>query len=139
MISIKEAAKFIFDSRLPLHIRNLIIPIKKVFTFSTERANRIVRFRDLVLDYKAGMSVEKIEEKYGCSRHTIYRYIETAGLDKRGRHAPHADKWPAAKAMYLGNKPIAEISARLGVSPAWISKKAAEDKILRRKFAKRRN
>lgn len=135
MFTLKTAADYIRTSRAPIRFFAFVKQIKRIFTFTQERANRLVRYVELVRDYKQGKPVRDIETKYGCSRNTVLRYARLADLPKRPRHFDPKVR-SAVIALYKEGRPIAEISARLGVSKAYISNAASEEGINRVKFKK---
>lgn len=131
------AAEYLRTSKAPRAFFAFVKQVKRIFTFHHERANRLVRYVEIVRDYKRGSLVQDIEGKYGCSRQTILRYARAADLPKRPKHFDPKIR-SATIALYKQGKPIAEIQARLGVSQAYISKTATEEGINRRNFAKSR-
>lgn len=118
------AALFTKAERLPVLLRRLLFATARVISFTTEQNNRLRRFVRVVNDYKGGMPVNQIVEKYGCSKGTVLRYARLAGLPKRPK-ATFGPKVEAACITMLDLKaPYAEIAAKLGVSEAWISQVA---------------
>ena len=133
--TLKDAAKYWMSSRPTKAFIAFVAQVRRIFTFTEERANRLQRFPKLVEDYINGVPVADIEAKYGCSRNTVLRYARMAGLDKRPRR--DADRRRGIVALYQSGVPVAQIAARMGVSPALVSKIATEEGINRRQFAKR--
>jgi hypothetical protein len=130
------AAEYLRTSKAPRPFFTFVAQIKRIFTFTQERANRLVRYVEIMRAYKRGALVQDIVGKYGCSKSTVLRYARIADLPKRPRHFDPKIR-AATIALYRQGKPIAEIQARLGVSQAYISKTATEEGINRRKFSKR--
>lgn len=83
IFTLKDAAEYFKTAKAPQGFLALIRQIKNIFTFPQERANRLKRYGEVTKAYKDGMMITDIENKYGCSRHTIYRYAKLAGLPKR--------------------------------------------------------
>ena len=131
------AAEYLRTSRAPKAFFSFVAQVKRIITFTHERANRLVRYVEIVRAYKRGALVQDIESKYGCSRNTVLRYARAADLPKRPRHFDPKIR-AATIALYKEGKPIAEIQAKLGVSQAYISKTATEEGINRRTFSKAR-
>lgn len=135
--TLEDAARYWVNSRPSKAFQAFVAQIRRIFTFTEERANRLQRFPKVVDDYKANMPVADIEAKYGCSKQTVLRYARLAGLEKRPKG--DADRRRGIIAMYTqkDEPPIAEIAARFGVSQALVSKIATEEGINRRNFKKR--
>jgi len=134
---LQDAADYLRTAKAPKPLLSIMNAVKRIFTFTHERANRLVRFTRVVRDYKNGVMVDDITSRYGCSKHTVLRYARLAGCSKRPRGFDPKIK-EAAMSLYKMNRPVAEIAARLGVSEAYVSKTASELGVQRRTF-KRRN
>lgn len=137
MINLKTVAEYVRTSRGPKLLLNILKNVRWVFTFTQERANRVKRFIRIVNAYKAGVAVLKIEKDYGCTKSTVLRYARLAGLPKRDKGF-EPDVRRATISLYKDNIPIAQISAQLSVSQAYVSKVATEEQINRRNFKKKR-
>jgi len=133
--TLDDAAKFWATARPTKAFLAFVAQVRRIFTFTEERANRLQRFPKVVDDYRAGVPVADIEAKYGCSKHTVLRYARMAGLEKRPKG--DADRRRGIVALYQQGLPIATIAARMGVSQALVSKTATEEGINRRQFAKK--
>lgn len=132
-LTLKNAAAFVRTSRAPAAFLSILRRVRSVFCFAQERANRLKRYVVIVTAYKRGKLVRDIENEYGCSRQTVLRYARLAGCEKRAKgFDPEVRR--AVISLYKDGKPIAEISARCGVSQAYISKTATEEGINRRRF-----
>ena len=129
-ITLKIAGVFATAPKLPRVIANILAAVRRVFTFTQERTNRIARFFRVVNAYRLGKPVRDIESEYGCSRGTILRYARLAGLPKRPKGFDPKVR-SATIALYQQGAPIAQISAQLGVSQAYVSKTASEEGIKR--------
>lgn len=135
--TLSVAAEYLRTSKAPRAFFTFVKQITRVFTFYQERANRLVRFVEIVRAYKQGMPVRQIEEKYGCSRGTVLRYARSADLPKRPKCFDPKIR-SATIALYKEGKTLAEIQARLGVSQSYISRTATEEGINRRDFTRHR-
>ena len=133
--TLEDAARYWLNSRPSKAFQAFVAQIRRIFTFTEERANRLQRFPKVVDDYRAGMPVADIETKYGCSKHTVLRYARLAGLKKRPKR--DQDTRRGIIALYQQGRPIAQISAQMGVSQALVSKIATEEGINRRNFKRR--
>ena len=81
--TLSYAATYVRTSRAPRAFLSFLARVRRIITFTHERANRLVRFIAIVRAYKAGQMVRDIESKYGCSRSTVLRYARLAGEPKR--------------------------------------------------------
>ncbi|MCW2195124.1 transposase [Bradyrhizobium elkanii] len=133
--TLEDAARYWASSRPSKAFLAFVAQIRRIFTFTEERANRLQRFPRIVNDYRDGIPVADIEAKYGCSKQTVLRYARLAGLDKRPKG--DAERRRGIIALYQQGRPIAEIAARMGVSQALVSKIASEEGINRRNFRRR--
>lgn len=136
-LTIREASESIARGEKPKGWRALLIRVRRIFTFTHERDNRVVRFAKIVKGYAEGRMVNDLAKEFGCSRGTVLRYARIAGLPKRDKFFDPAIR-RGVIAMYEQEKPIAEIAARFGTSEAYVSKTASEEGIARRKFKTRR-
>jgi uncharacterized protein YerC len=107
--------------------------VRDVYTFTHERANRLVRFVRIVHDYRSGTPVRDIEAKYGCSKHTVLRYARQAGLSPRPRR--DADLHSAIVTLAKQGKSQAQIAKACGCSTALVSKVESANGIARYKRA----
>ncbi|WP_334425559.1 hypothetical protein [Bradyrhizobium sp. AZCC 1620] len=105
--------------------------VKRIVSFTQERANRLLRYVAITRAYRAGAPVQVIEDKYGCSRSTVLRYARLAELPKRPKHFD-TDVRAAVIADYkAGKMSVAQIAAAHDVSQAYVSKTAREEGISR--------
>lgn len=132
--TLEDAARYWATSRPSKAFAAFVAQVRRIFTFTQERANRLQRFPKVVEDYQDGVPVADIQAKYGCSRGTVLRYARLAGIDKRPKR--DADQRRGIIAMYQQRKPVAEIAARMGCSQGLVSKIATEEGINRRNFSK---
>ena len=107
--------------------------MNKPLSMQIDLARRTTRSMEIILRYGEGEPVRDIEEKYDCSKNTVLRLARSAGLSKRVKSFP-TEVRNAVILLYKEKVPIAEIQARLGVSQAYISKTATEERINRRNF-----
>lgn len=136
MWTLQQAADFIRTRTAPAPLLRLICSTRRLISFRRERLNRPPRFVAVVNEYRRGTLVQDIENKFGCSKTTIMRYARMAEISKRERgFDPNIRR--ATIAMYQLGRPVAEISAALGVSQAYVSKTATDEGISRRRFKKR--
>lgn len=134
--TLKSAAKYAKGQRAPKGLKALLAKIEKTLDFPTERANRLVRFVEIVAAYAAGQPVTAIERQYGCTKSTVLRYARIMGLPKRPRHFEVGVRTRVLR-LYRQRLPIAEIARRCGCSQAYVSRTATEAGINRRNFPKR--
>src|SRR5260370_40700184 len=87
-LRLKHAADYVRTSRAPQALLAFMQSIRRIFTFTQERANRLAGYVVCTRAYKNGQSVRDIETKYGCSAHTVLRYARMAELPKRPKHFP---------------------------------------------------
>lgn len=129
-LTLKHAANYVRTSRAPRTFLAFLQTIRRIFTFTQERANRLTRFVAITRAYKSGQAVREIEAEYGCARSTVLRYARLADLPTRPKHFP-ADVRKAVIADYKAEVPVATIASQHGVSPAYVSKVAREEGISR--------
>lgn len=127
---VQAATDYVRTGKAGAALMAILIAVRKIFTFTQERSNRIVRCIAVTRAYAAGQPVKDIEEKYGCSKNTILRYARSADLPKRPRHLPPEIK-EAVLADYKAGVPVASIAALHEVSPAFVSHAARKAGISR--------
>jgi len=98
-----------------------------------DRSRRVTRALQIISCYDSGDPIEQIADKYECHKTTVLRHARIAGLEKRAKGFSEKIR-NAVISLYKDGMSIAEISARLNVSQAYISKTATEEKINRRVF-----
>lgn len=133
MFTLQQVGDYIRTGKGSKILISIVNSLKPIFTFKQERYNRYKRYTKVVKAYKDGKLVADIEKEFECSRQTVLRYARLAGLPMRQKGFNSSVK-EAVLALYKQNKPISEISAKLDVSQAYISKTATEAGINRRKF-----
>lgn len=130
-MNLMDAANYIRTARAPAGLLAFIGIVKRIFTFSQERANRLARYVAVTRAYKQGEPVRNIIERYGCSPQTINRYARMADLPKRPKHFPLNIR-KAVITDYGDTKlSVVQIAERNNVSPAYVSKIAREEGISR--------
>lgn len=130
-LTLKDAAKYVRTTKAPKAFFSFLLILKRVFTFTQERSNRLSRYVAITRAYRNGQSVRGIQAKYGCSLNTINRYARMAELDKRPKHLP-AEIRKAVLADYSHSEmQVVEIAKLHNVSPAYVSKIAREEGISR--------
>lgn len=130
-MNLTDAADYIRTARAPAGLLAFIATIKRIFTFTQERANRLARYIAVTRAYKQGQAVKDIQQKYGCSPQTILRYARLADLPKRPKHFP-ADIRKAVLKDYADPKlSVVQIAERHCVSPGYVSKVAREEGVSR--------
>lgn len=118
-MTLTEVADFLRNKTMPNGLRILFNKMKRIFNFTIERNNRVVRFKKILEEYDAGIPLKKIVENYGCSRSTVLRYARIAGRPRR----PKSDD-PQRRAMIIGHKaklPQSEIARLCGCSIGLVS------------------
>jgi len=135
--TLKSAAAFLKTRRASPALTAALAKVASILNFPDERANRLVRFIEVVKAYSDGQPVAEIERDYGCTRSTVLRYARLMGLPKRPKHFD-VNKRARVIRLYKLKRPIKEIAKRCGCSQALVSKIATEEGINRRVFQKRR-
>jgi DNA invertase Pin-like site-specific DNA recombinase len=138
-LTLADAARYLRTSRASQPFLALFGQVKRVITFTHERANRLVRYVAIVRAYKNNVPVQTIVDEYGCSKSTVLRYARVAELPKRPKATTAASVRAEVIRLYKADVPIAEIARQCNVSQAYISKTATEEGINRRNFRKRVN
>lgn len=136
MHTLKTTAVYVKTRRAPKELKAMLTQIKRVLNFPQERANRLVRFIEIVKAYQDGASIAEIESEYRCTKSTILRYARIMGLPKRPRHFEVSTRERVVR-LYRQGIAIALIAERCGVSQAYVSKTATEENINRRQFKAR--
>ena len=129
-LTLRSAAEYVRTSKAPAALLSFLQLIRRVYTFTQERANRLTRYVVITRAYKAGKPVRDIEGKYGCSRGTVLRYARMADLPKRPKHFPEEIRKGVIR-DYKAKLPVADIAMLHAVSPAYVSKVAREEGISR--------
>lgn len=129
-LSLRAAAEYVRTAKAPAALLSFLQLVRRVYTFTQERANRLTRYVVITRAYKAGKPVRDIEGKYGCSRGTVLRYARMAELPKRPKHLPDEIRKAVIK-DYKAEVPVAMIAKLHDVSPAYVSKTAREEGISR--------
>jgi hypothetical protein len=129
-LTIRSAADYVRTSKAPAAFMAFLQLVRRVYTFTQERANRLTRYIVITRAYKAGKPVRDIENKYGCSRGTVLRYARLAELPKRPKHFPAEIRAGVIK-DYKAKMAVADIAKLHDVSPAYVSKVAREEGISR--------
>lgn len=130
-MNLVDAANYIRTLKAPAGLLAFVGTIKRIFTFTQERANRLARYIAITRAYKGGQPVKDIHQKYGCSPQTVLRYARLADLPKRAKHLPEEIR-KAVLADYKNNElSVIQIAGLHDVSPAYVSKIAREEGISR--------
>lgn len=129
--TLKTTAKAIKTNRKSADLKRLLAQITETLDFPHERANRLVRFIEIVAAYSDGQAVADIERDYGCTKSTVLRYARIMGLPKRPKHFDVTKRQRVIR-LYKAKLPVAEIASKCGCSPAYVSKVATEENINRR-------
>lgn len=127
-LTLRSAAEYVRTAKAPAILLRFMQLVRRVYTFTQERANRLTRYVIITRAYKAGKPVRDIETKYGCSRGTVLRYARMAELPKRPKHLPLEIRAAVLK-DYRAGMPIADIAKLHDVSPAYVSKTANDEGI----------
>ncbi len=86
----------------------------------------------LVADYKAGMRIAELAQKYGVNRKTVIRRLERQGL-KRTVNAFTPEKAERAVELYLGGMTLVEAADATNSNSRSVSLALAERGIPRRR------
>ena len=136
--TLSSAADFILGKKVQLALKLILLKAGGVFGYQKERENRLRRFLRIVNDYKSGMPMNAIMNKYGVSRGTIRRYAALANIPPRKPfRAQPAEIRRGVVSAYKAGKSLDEISALFGVSKAYISTTATKEGINRKKDKRR--
>jgi len=83
---------------------------------------RSLRIKEILSDYKSGMTQADLARKYRTSTKTIRKWLTEAGLRRR-RYQPYPDSYhDQAEKLYLDGYTVTEIARRLEVAPPNISR-----------------
>ncbi|MGY3615639.1 hypothetical protein [Bradyrhizobium sp. USDA 10063] len=129
-MKLQDAAAYIRTKNAPRDFRALVASIKRIFHFPQERANRLARYVVITRAYEKGEDVNRIADRFGCTRGTVLRYARMAGLPTRPKHFPTKIRRAVIR-DYKAAMPVADIARLHEVSPAYVSKVAREQGISR--------
>jgi transposase len=132
MITLQSAAEYVATSKASKAFLLIIGKIKQTFSFEQERKNRLKRFIEVVEDYKAGMLINDIEKKHGCSRHTIYRYVTMSQLAKRGQHKTSTTTEEEIIKRLKAGQTYKQITSELKTAAITVNKIAMKHGLMRR-------
>lgn len=74
----------------------------------------------IIQDYKAGVDVNDIADRYDVTKSTVLRWARAAGLQPRPKGASEAQE-ATAIAMLQDGEPLKKIAEYVGYSEAWVS------------------
>lgn len=133
LFTLKDAADYFRTGKTVKAFLSLILSVKRIFTFKEERENRPARYVEILKAYEGGVPIEKILEKYGCSRATICRYVALAGMPKR--HWKPRDEEMHDKILELSRKGLKQdqIARECKCSASLVRKVEKDAGIFRRK------
>lgn len=125
-LTLKDAAEYVRTTKAPKAFFSFLLLLKRVFTFTQERSNRLSRYVAITRAYRNGQSVRDIKAKYGCSSNTINHYARMAGLDKRAKHLPDEIRKAVLADYRHSGMQVVEIAKLHNVSPSYVSRMARE-------------
>jgi hypothetical protein len=111
-------------------------PAISPLTIQLDHSRRATRTLEIAMSYARGTPIADISSRYEISSSQILRIARQYNLPKRPKHFDPAIK-DKVLTMCRAHKPLAEISALLGVSQAYISKTGKEAGLARYKGAAR--
>lgn len=120
IVTLADAANYVRTSKATKLLLNLLRSVERLFTFSEERYNRVSRYIAVVDDYKKGVPIAQITEKYGCTKRTVYDYVHRAGVMPRSFKP--ADVRKAVIRDYKSGIKVATIAALNNVSVRYVAK-----------------
>lgn len=80
---LRDVAQYVRGSKANALLLAILHKTRHIFNFEEERQNRLSRFVKVCNAYKAGMPISEIETKFGCTKRTIYDYLERANIPRR--------------------------------------------------------
>jgi len=101
-------------------------------SMQVDRSRRHTRTLEIIIMYLNGVPIDKITDTFKMSRGQVLRYARLAGLPKRPKGFDPEIKAKTLK-LYKDGMSLKRISARLGVSEAYISKTAHAEGLQLRK------
>lgn len=131
VLTLNDAAEYVRSSKATKLMLAALRAVSRIFTFAEERSNRANRFVAVVDAYKKGMPILEIESKFGCSKRTIYDYVERAGVERRS-FVPSEIK-EAIIRDYKNKVPVQTIADLNNVSLRYVQKVAAEAGLSRKR------
>ncbi len=131
LLTLKDAAEYVRTSKAGELLLAVLRKAQHIFTFADERENRINRYVAVVNAYKSGMPIAAIEEKFGCSRRTIYDYLIRADIDRR--RFIRSDTKAQVIELYKAGVPVTKIAELSNISLRAVMKIASDAGLSRKK------
>ena len=131
ILTLKDAVEYVKTSKATDLLLVALRSVTRIFTFNEERNNRASRYVAVLSAYKKGVPINAIMEQYGCSKRTIYDYVERAGIDRR-TFVPKETKAQIVQ-HYKDGIPTIKIAELNGVSLRYVMQVAKEAGLSRKK------
>ena len=131
LLTLKDAAEYVRTSKAGDLLLTILRKAASIFNFQDERENRLNRYIAVINAYQRGDPIDKITEKYKCTKRTVYDYVHRAGITPRS-FIPQDVK---AKIIqdYKNKIPVAKIAQLNDVSLRYVMKLAKEANLRRNK------
>lgn len=101
-------------------------------------ARRIERSLNIIAEYKEGVVVENIADRYGVSRNTVLRLARMAGLPKRPKRKISDEHKATALRMLAQGELYSVIAKHVGASESWVHYLAMDHNLQRYRYKRRR-
>ncbi len=132
LLRIKDVAQYVRTSKASKVLLAVLRSAARIFNFTEERHNRINRYLAVLNAYQRGMPIIEIEKRFGCTKRTIYDYVEKAGVQPRS-FIP-TDIKEAILRDYRNKVPIAKIVELHNVSIRYVHTVAREAGLRRKRI-----
>jgi len=134
LLRIKDVADYVRTCKANKVLLEVLRRTAHIFNFTEERYNRVNRYMAVINAYQRGTPLAEIEARFGCTKRTIYDYVEKAGISPR-TFIP-ADVKAAILQDYKTKIPVAKIAELHDVSIRYVQTAAREAGLRRNKRGK---
>lgn len=84
LLRLKDVADYVRTSKAGAVLLAVLRGAGHILDFTEERHNRLNRYMAVINAYQhTTMSVAEIAERFGCTKRTVFDYVEKAGIERR--------------------------------------------------------
>lgn len=132
ILTLKDAAAYVRSAKAGKLLLSILQSAARIFNFTEERHNRLSRYVSVINAYKSGMPIADIEAKFGCTKRTIYDYVERANVHRRS-FKPEEIRLAVIR-DYKAKIPVAKIADLHSVSIRFVHETARKAGLRRNKI-----
>lgn len=133
-LTLKHVVEYVRTSVASSLLMTILRSPDRIFNFTEERHNRLNRYVSVINAYKGGMPLADIAAKFGCTRRTIFDYVERAGVPRRS-FKPEQIRNDVIR-DYRAGIPVSKIMALHNVKRRFVQQVAADAGLRRYKRKK---